>query len=140
MIKQSEFDRLKELAKDKSKEAANKIHMSKCKMVLSKTLQFAESHFRWNGFLRTNLLIYQNLTIGLFLNIAKGWNQDSKAVLKISFILTIISLALLYMNGYVFHHIVQKYTKEFFKRKSLNPDKEAVAILKKEENSDPSNK
>lgn len=117
MLKQSELDRLKRLAgstgdKKASKDTINKVEMSKCKRAISKTLEFAELHFRWNGLIRTNLLIYQNFTLGLFLNIRRGWDVTAKPVIKVSYILSWISLLFVYCNGYIFYHVVEKYTKK----------------------------
>ena len=113
----SELIRLKRLAMErdptKIKENVHNVQMSRCRLMISKTLNFAETHFRWNGLIRTNLLIYQNFTLGLFLNIAKGYNPEDKPILKISYLLSWISLLLVFANAYVFYHVVDKYTKNY---------------------------
>ena len=111
MLQQSEIDRLKRLALRDKKESVNKVEMSKFKRAISKTLEFAELHFRWNGLIRTNLLIYQNFTLGLFLNIRKGWDVEEKPVLKVSYILSWLSLLFVWCNGYIFYYLVEKYTR-----------------------------
>ena len=77
-----------------------------------KTFQFAEKHFKWNAMIRTNLLIYQNFTLGLFLNIAKGYKSTDKAFIKVSFVLSAISILIIYSNGYILYYIVEKIFKK----------------------------
>lgn len=84
----------------------------KFKKTIMKTFQFAELHFKWNAMIRTNLLIYQNFTLGLFLNLAKGYRQSDRALLKVSFVLSVISLLAIYSNGYILYYIVEKYYKK----------------------------
>lgn len=93
----------------KAKDAATQMETPKFKKTMMKTFQFAEIHFKWNAMIRTNLLIYQKFTLGLFLNIAKGYRQDDKAVLKVSFVLSAFSLLIVYSNGYILYYIVEKY-------------------------------
>jgi hypothetical protein len=111
-LQESEVERLKKVAQLKAKDAAEKMETPKFKKTMMKTFQFAERHFKWNAMIRTNLLIYQNFTLGLFLNIAKGYNQNDRALLKVSFVLSMISLLIIYGNGYILYYIVEKYFKK----------------------------
>jgi len=96
---------------DADKGTAN-LGMSRCKYTMAKTFEAAEYHFRWNGLIKGNLLVYQNFTLGIFLNIIKGWDKDSRPVIKISYIFSWLSLVLVYFNGYLFYLIVERYTSE----------------------------
>lgn len=107
-LQESEVDRLKRVAKMKAKDAALQLETPKFKKTVMKTFQFAELHFKWNAMIRTNLLIYQNFTLGLFLNLAKGYKATDKAFLKVSFVLSVISLLVIYCNGYILYYIVEK--------------------------------
>lgn len=109
-IKNSEIDRIRNLASLKADEGASKLQMSRWKYTLSKTFEAAELHFRWNGVIRGNLLVYQNFTLGLFLNVIKGWDSNARPILKISYIFSWLSLVLVFFNGYIFYHIVERYT------------------------------
>ena len=57
-IKNSEIERLREVAAMNADEGMANLQMSRCKYTLSKTFQAAELHFRWNGLIRGNLLVY----------------------------------------------------------------------------------
>jgi hypothetical protein len=112
-LKDSEVTRLKNLTAKDFKNAEKKVERSKFKRVMMKTFEFTELHLKWNGLIRANLLIYQKYTLGVFLNIAKGWNQGAKSVLKISYILSILGLLVIWGNGYVIYFIVERYAKKF---------------------------
>lgn len=51
--------------------------------------------------------------MGLFLNISKGYDSNDKPILKLSYVLSWLSLFLVFANAYVFYHIVDKYTKDY---------------------------
>ena len=111
----------------KAKDAAQNMETPKLKKTLMKTFQFAEMHFKWNAMIRTNLLIYQNFTLGLFLNVAKGYRQNDRALLKVSFVLSMISILAIYSNGYILYYIVEKYFKT--NKKMLIALREKRALL-----------
>jgi hypothetical protein len=81
-------------------------------MVMMKTLSFAERHFKWNAMVRMNLLVYQNFSLGVFLNIAKGYEASGKAVLKVSYVLAWIGILVIYCNAYVMYYLVEKYFRQ----------------------------
>lgn len=113
-LQKSEIDRLKKIAaetKDSKKEVKS-LEMGSMKKAMMKTFEFAELHFKWNAMIRMNLLIYQNFTLGIFLNISKGFNRTGKVVLKVSYALSWISLLAVYCNGYILYYLVEKYYKK----------------------------
>jgi hypothetical protein len=126
-LQESEVERLKKVAQLKAKDAATQMETPKLKKTIMKTFQFAELHFKWNAMIRTNLLIYQNFTLGLFLNIAKGYRQSDRALLKVSFVLSAISILVVYANGYILYYIVEKYFSK--NKKMLFALKEKTELL-----------
>ncbi len=140
-LQESEVERLKKVALMKARDAAQNMETPKLKKTIMKTFQFAEMHFKWNAMIRTNLLIYQNFTLGLFLNIAKGYRQNDKALLKVSFVLSSLSVLVIYSNGYVLYYIVEKYYKSNKKLlQSLKEKKELMAQRMAEGSSKKKNK
>jgi len=85
--------------------------------------------------IRTNLLIYQKFTVGLFLNLAKGYRQEDKALLKVSFVLSLLSLLIIYGNAYILYYIVEREYKKNKKVLMQLKDKENTLALRQSENS-----
>lgn len=73
------------------------------------TINIAEVNFRWNAIIRMNLLIYQQFSLGLFLNLIKGFDSRQKPILKVSYLLCFVGLLILLGNGYLLYEIVEKH-------------------------------
>lgn len=59
--------------------------------------------------IKMNLLIYQNFTLGVFLNFQKGYDAEGKVILKVSYILAWFGLIIVFLNGYLLYDLVEKY-------------------------------